>query len=89
MLLAPVSPVVAWPLGEHADDPLQMYLKDVYTLSLNLAGLPGLSLPVGLGRASGLPVGMQLIGEAFSEERLLCLAAVMEEVVAGVGHPTL
>ena len=59
-IFCPVSPVTAWPLGSHADDPLAMYLMDAYTLSLNLAGLPGLSLPV--GSIDGLPVGMQLIG---------------------------
>lgn len=67
-LLAPVSPVPAWPLGS-VNDPLQMYLMDIFTLSLNLAGLPGLTVPVGF--ADGLPVGMQLMGRAFDEETLL------------------
>lgn len=67
-LLAPVSPVPAWPLG-GVTDPLQMYLMDIFTLSLNLAGLPGLALPVGF--ADGLPVGMQLLGRAFDEAGLL------------------
>lgn len=67
-LLAPVSPVPAWPLG-GVTDPLQMYLMDMFTLSLNLAGLPGLALPVGF--ADGLPVGMQLLGRAFDEAGLL------------------
>lgn len=67
-LLAPVSPVPAWPLGS-VNDPLQMYLMDIFTLSLNLAGLPGLTVPVGF--ADGLPVGMQLMGRAFEEETLL------------------
>lgn len=80
-LWAPVSPVTAWAAGSHADDPLQMYLMDAYTLSLNLAGLPGLSQPVGLGAASGLPVGMQLIGRAFDEARLLALGHALEQVL--------
>lgn len=67
-LLAPVSPVPAWPLGD-VTDPLQMYLMDMFTLSLNLAGLPGLAVPVGL--SDGLPVGLQLLGRAFDEARLL------------------
>ncbi|MBQ7617799.1 MAG: Asp-tRNA(Asn)/Glu-tRNA(Gln) amidotransferase subunit GatA, partial [Desulfovibrio sp.] len=87
-LLAPVSPVTAWELGQHADDPLQMYLMDAYTLSLNLAGLPGLSLPVALS-AKGLPVGLQLIGPAFSEARLLAIGQRVEEIVPGVPHPML
>ena len=68
MLLAPVSPVPAWQMGHMSDDPLQMYFMDIFTLSLNLAGLPGLSIPVGM--SEGLPVGMQLMGRAFDEGRL-------------------
>ena len=68
MLLAPVSPVPAWKMGEMAGDPLQMYFMDIFTLSLNLAGLPGLSVPVGM--SNGLPVGLQLLGRAFDEGRL-------------------
>lgn len=68
MILAPVSPITAWPSGS-VTDPLQLYQMDVYTLSLNLAGLPGLCFPVGL--ADGLPVGMQLMGKAFAEADLL------------------
>ena len=68
MLLAPVSPVPAWQIGHMADDPLQMYFMDIFTLSLNLAGLPGLSIPVGM--SGSLPVGIQLMGRAFDEGRL-------------------
>ena len=74
-LLAPVSPVTAWPLGSIIDDPLKMYLMDIYTVSLNLAGLPGLSIPVAL--AQGLPVGMQLIGRAFDEVPLLAIGKAL------------
>ena len=68
MLIAPVSPVTAWKLGSMAGDPLQMYFMDIFTLSLNLAGLPGLSIPAGF--SDGKPVGVQLMGKAFGEETL-------------------
>ena len=71
-LVTPTSPVVAFPLGEKTADPLQMYLVDVYTLPVNIAGLPGLSVPCGFSQ--GLPVGMQLIGPAWSEDTLLRIA---------------
>lgn len=74
-LLTPVSPVTAWKLGSIIDDPLKMYLMDIYTVSLNLAGLPGLAIPVGL--ADGMPVGMQLIGRDFDESTLLSLGNVL------------
>ena len=75
-LLAPVSPVPAWKIGSIIDDPLKMYLMDIFTVSLNLAGLPGLSFPVGL--ADGMPVGMQLIGRAFDEATLVALGAPLQ-----------
>lgn len=71
-ILAPVSPVTAWKLGSIIDDPLKMYLMDIYTVSLNLAGLPGLAFHA--GTANALPVGMQLLGRAFDEKTLLALA---------------
>ena len=89
VLCAPVSPVTAWDLGSHAADPLQAYLMDAYTLSLNLAGLPGLSLPVGLGAESGMPVGLQLIGPAFGEARLLGIGHALERALPGIGRPAL
>ncbi|MEG2172877.1 MAG: Asp-tRNA(Asn)/Glu-tRNA(Gln) amidotransferase subunit GatA [Desulfovibrionaceae bacterium] len=81
VLCGPASPVTAWPLGALTTDPLQMYLMDIYTLSLNLAGLPGLSFPVGLGQRSHLPVGMQLLGRAFDESTLLSVAHVLGKAV--------
>ena len=70
LIAGPTTPTTAWALGEKADDPVQMYLSDIYTIAVNLAGLPGLSHPVGFG-ADGLPVGLQLIGDYFAESRLL------------------
>ena len=88
-LFTPVSPVTAWPLGSRNADPLQCYLMDAYTLSLNLAGLPGLALPVGLGADSRMPVGMQLIGKAFDEAALLRTGHALESVLPRIGMPTL
>ena len=73
VIAGPTSPTVAWTLGEKNDDPVQMYLQDIYTIAVNLAGLPGLSLPCGTG-AGSLPVGLQLIGNYFDEARLLGVA---------------
>ncbi|HJW25720.1 MAG TPA: Asp-tRNA(Asn)/Glu-tRNA(Gln) amidotransferase subunit GatA [Rhodocyclaceae bacterium] len=72
VLLGPTSPGTAFKLGEKAADPVQMYLSDIYTIAVNLAGLPGMSLPCGF--AQGLPVGLQLIGNYFAEARLLNVA---------------
>jgi len=78
VLLCPASPTTAFKLGEKTADPLTMYLADIYTISVNLAGLPGISIPAGLSRA-GLPIGMQLIGPVFSEETLLRAARMFEQ----------
>ena len=77
LLASPVSPTPAFKLGEKLDDPLQMYLSDIYTVSVNLAGIPGISVPCGIS-AEGLPVGLQLLGNAFAEETILSAAAVVE-----------
>ena len=76
-LVTPTSPVVAFPVGEMADDPVQMYLIDVCTLPVNIAGLPGLSVPCGF--SEGLPVGMQLIGPHLSEPTLLRIGHAYEQ----------
>ena len=73
VILGPVAPDVAWRLGEKSKDPVQMYLEDIYTLSTNLAGLPAMSVPCGFN-TNNLPIGMQLIGNYFSEARLLQVA---------------
>jgi len=70
VIAGPTTPSVAYGLGEKTSDPVQMYLGDIYTVAVNLAGLPGLSHPAGFGKG-GLPVGLQLIGDYFSEARLL------------------
>jgi aspartyl-tRNA(Asn)/glutamyl-tRNA(Gln) amidotransferase subunit A len=80
-LVAPTSPYVAWPFGARMADPVQMYLADVCTLPVNMAGLPGISIPCGL--SDGLPVGLQLIGPAWSEAGLLRAARAYEGVTAG------
>jgi aspartyl-tRNA(Asn)/glutamyl-tRNA(Gln) amidotransferase subunit A len=77
VLATPTAPTPAFRFGEKTDDPIQMYLSDVFTLTINLAGLPGLVLPAGLTQA-GLPVGLQLIGRHFDEERLLQTAFALE-----------
>jgi aspartyl-tRNA(Asn)/glutamyl-tRNA(Gln) amidotransferase subunit A len=70
VIATPVSPTVAWDIGEKVDDPVANYLADVFTLSVSLAGLPGLSLPCGFGD-KGRPIGLQLIGDYFAEARIL------------------
>jgi len=80
-LVALTSPQAAWPFGAKMDDPVQMYLADACTLPVNMAGLPGMSLPCGL--ADGLPVGLQLIGAPWSESALVRLARGYEGATAG------
>ena len=77
-ILAPATPSAAFGIGEKGGaDPVEMYLNDVFTVPVNLAGLPGISVPSGLS-AEGLPLGLQLIGRPFGEETLFSLAHVME-----------
>ena len=73
VIMGPTSPTTAFKLGEKAADPVQMYLSDIYTIAVNLAGLPGMSIPCGFDGA-GLPVGLQIIGNYFSEARMLNVA---------------
>ncbi|MBS3783015.1 MAG: Asp-tRNA(Asn)/Glu-tRNA(Gln) amidotransferase subunit GatA [Anaerolineae bacterium] len=81
VIVSPTSPTTAFPIGEKVEDPLQMYLSDVFTLSMNLAGICGLSLPCGFdGR--GLPIGMQLTGPAFGEGDVLRVAHAYEQATA-------
>jgi aspartyl-tRNA(Asn)/glutamyl-tRNA(Gln) amidotransferase subunit A len=76
VILGPSAPSVAFPIGDKKEDPLKMYMQDVYTISTNLAGLPGLSMPGGL--MNNLPVGIQLIGNYFSEAKLLNIAHIFQ-----------
>jgi len=78
LIVTPVSPVPAWDIGTLVDDPLQMYLSDVYTVPANLAGLPAASVPCGK-TACGLPVGIQLIADHFNEADIFRAAGVIEE----------
>ncbi len=77
VILGPTAPTAAFKIGDKIDDPLAMYLSDVYTISCNLAGLPGISIPCGFTR-TGLPIGLQILAPAFAEEKLLRVARMYE-----------
>jgi aspartyl-tRNA(Asn)/glutamyl-tRNA(Gln) amidotransferase subunit A len=79
VIMGPTSPTTAFKIGEKSDDPVAMYLSDIYTISVNLAGLPGMSIPAGFD-SKGLPVGLQLIGKYFDEARLLNVAHRYQQV---------
>ena len=80
IILTPTSPITAFGIGEKINNPLEMYLADICTVSVNVAGLPGISIPVGLD-SNGLPIGMQLIGNKFNEETILNAAFAMENEI--------
>ena len=82
VLLTPTSPTVAFDIGSKSDNPLEMYLADICTVSLNIAGLPGISIPVGKDK-EGMPIGMQLIGNRFQEETILNAAYTIEQKLKG------
>ncbi len=86
LIAGPVCPTTAFKVGEKAD-PLQMYLMDIFTISASLAGLPGLSLPAGLGADTNMPVGLQLIGPSFGEETVLCAGHVLERALGPLPSP--
>jgi aspartyl-tRNA(Asn)/glutamyl-tRNA(Gln) amidotransferase subunit A len=88
VICGPVTPTTAFARGEKIGDPLQMYLSDVFTIAVNMAGLPGLSLPVGLGARGKLPVGLQVIGPAFAEELILQVGHVLERGLPPLPLPT-
>ncbi len=83
VIATPTAPTAAWKLGEKVDDPLAMYLSDIYTVSVNVAGLPGISVPCGFD--AGLPVGLQLIGRHFDEKTLLGAAHAYERAAGLAG----
>ena len=87
IILGPAAPTTAPELGKSLSDPLKMYLGDIYTISVNLAGLPGMTVPVGKDK-NGLPIGMQLIGNAF-EEKTLIRAAYTYECATGKQYETM
>jgi aspartyl-tRNA(Asn)/glutamyl-tRNA(Gln) amidotransferase subunit A len=79
VILGPTTPTTAFRLGEKTDDPLAMYLSDIYTVPVNLAGVPAISVPCGMGADSGLPVGLQVIGPMLSESRICNVAWHVEQ----------
>jgi aspartyl-tRNA(Asn)/glutamyl-tRNA(Gln) amidotransferase subunit A len=85
-ILAPTAPSDAFAIGDIVDDPIAMYLNDVFTVPASLAGLPGISVPAGLS-AAGLPLGLQVIGRAFDEETVLLAAAALEQAAAFDARP--
>jgi aspartyl-tRNA(Asn)/glutamyl-tRNA(Gln) amidotransferase subunit A len=78
LIMGPAAPSVAFDLGSHTKDPVQMYLDDLYTIPINLAGLPGMSIPCGFG-AQGRPVGLQVVGNYFDEARMLSAAHAYQQ----------
>ncbi|MBL1241748.1 MAG: Asp-tRNA(Asn)/Glu-tRNA(Gln) amidotransferase subunit GatA [OCS116 cluster bacterium] len=88
LMLTPTTPTAAFGIGENIGDPLTMYLNDIFTVSVNMAGLPGISIPAGIS-ANGLPLGLQLIGKPFDEETLLRTADVMEQAANFTALPQL
>ena len=83
IILAPAAPTTAPKIGESLSDPIKMYLGDIYTISVNLAGLPGISLPCGTDK-KGLPIGLQLIGDCFQEKKIIRAAYAFEQAKATV-----
>jgi aspartyl-tRNA(Asn)/glutamyl-tRNA(Gln) amidotransferase subunit A len=86
-LLTPTAPSAAFAIGDHSDDPLAMYLNDVFTIPANLAGLPAISVPAGLSD-DGLPLGLQVIGRAFDEATVLRVGDVLERAAQFTERPT-
>ncbi len=86
LILTPTAPTAAFALGEKSDDPIAMYLNDVFTVPASLAGLPGISVPAGLD-SGGLPLGLQLIGRPFDEETVVAGAAALEKAAAFTARP--
>ena len=85
-ILTPSAPSAAFPFGDKADDPIAMYLNDIFTVPANLAGLPGISVPAGLS-AEGLPLGLQILAPAFDEETMFRVAGVVEQAANFTAQP--
>jgi aspartyl-tRNA(Asn)/glutamyl-tRNA(Gln) amidotransferase subunit A len=78
-LVTPTTPTAAFKIGEKSDDPLQMYLSDIFTISCNLSGICGISVPCGYTRDPKLPIGLQLLGKPFGESTILKIAHAYEQ----------
>ena len=87
-LLTPTAPSAAFAQGEKMDDPITMYLNDMFTIPANMAGIPGMSVPAGLD-GQGLPLGLQVLGRAFDEETVFAVAGVLERAAAFAGRPAM
>jgi len=87
-ILTPTAPSAAFGQGEKMDDPVTMYLNDIFTVPVNMAGLPGLSLPAGLDN-QGLPLGLQVIGRPFDEETVFAVGQALEKAAGFTALPTL
>ncbi|MDU4653118.1 amidase family protein, partial [Sneathia sanguinegens] len=85
LILTPTSPVVAFKKGEKISDPITMYLSDIYTVCVSMAGLPAISIPSGM--YNNLPVGMQLIGNYFEEDKILNVANIYENIRGKIKYP--
>jgi aspartyl-tRNA(Asn)/glutamyl-tRNA(Gln) amidotransferase subunit A len=85
-ILTPTAPSAAFAIGEKMDDPIAMYLNDVFTVPVNLAGLPGISVPAGLSK-DGLPLGLQIIGKAFDEANVLRVGQAIESAAQFTAKP--
>ena len=85
-ILTPTTPGPAFGIGEKSDDPLEMYLNDIFTVTANMSGLPGISVPAGLSD-DGLPLGLQVIGKALDEETVFRVGGVIEEAAQFTAQP--
>ncbi|HEX9251181.1 MAG TPA: amidase family protein, partial [Ignavibacteriaceae bacterium] len=81
LLITPTTPTAAFKIGEKSDDPLQMYLSDIYTTSANLAGIPGMSIPIGKN-SENLPIGLQILSQQFEEEKIFQLAKHIQDEIS-------
>ncbi len=82
LLITPTTPTVAFKIGEKSDDPLQMYLSDIYTTSANLAGIPGMNIPIGKN-SENLPIGLQILSQQFDEDKIFQLAKHIQDEISG------
>ena len=82
VLASPTAPTTAWKIGERVDDPMVNYINDATTIPTNLAGIPGMSLPVGLAAEDGLPVGLQLMAPQYADDRLYRIGVSLETLIA-------